>query len=164
MKEHPETAILPFRKGPTISNEKLIALHSFGYDIETSWRADRPHPSDAYGHGGKDLSNRHARLRLCQRVRTRQDRLHPHLVDTGGSAEGLNAWQKTGEARYLEAVENQWTFIKAVIINKRPGSEWFWCTNENAHPAPGKPIVEPWKCSYRNGRMVFEIIRRNFHA
>lgn len=42
----------------------------------------------------------------------------------------------------------------------RPGSEWFWQTDKYGTPAH-KPIVEPWKCPYRNGRMCMELMRRN---
>ena len=32
------------------------------------------------------------------------------------------------------------------------GSEWFWDLDENKQPSDKKPIVEPWKCPYHNGR------------
>lgn len=31
----------------------------------------------------------------------------------------------------------------------------------NMAPPAHKPIVEPWKCPYRNGRMSMELMRRN---
>ena len=71
----------------------------------------------------------------------------------------LNAWQKTGEEKYLDAVRHQWTFIQEHMTDPREGSEWFWWTSEHGIPVE-KPIVEPWKCPYHNGRMVFEIMRR----
>ncbi|MBQ9010884.1 MAG: N-acylglucosamine 2-epimerase, partial [Clostridia bacterium] len=73
----------------------------------------------------------------------------------------LNMWQKTGESRYRTAAEQQWCYIRDVIADKRPGSEWFWAVDESGRPIPGKPIVEPWKCPYHNGRMAFEVIERS---
>ena len=72
----------------------------------------------------------------------------------------LNAFQKTGNETYLETAADIWAFIKAHLIDKRNGSEWFWCTDENGKPEPQKPIVEPWKCPYHNGRMCFEVMER----
>ena len=36
----------------------------------------------------------------------------------------------------------------------------FWKLNEAEKPFDEKPIVEPWKCPYHNGRMCLEILRR----
>ena len=44
------------------------------------------------------------------------------------------------------------------MIDKRNGSEWY-CIHEDHTPVE-KPIVEPWKCPYHNGRMCIEVIRR----
>ena len=46
------------------------------------------------------------------------------------------------------------------MVDKRPGSEWFWSVDAQGNPHH-KPIVEPWKCPYHNGRMCMELIRRN---
>ena len=54
-----------------------------------------------------------------------------------------------------------WQYICRVMVDKRPGSEWFWNVDENGVPASRKPIVEPWKCPYHNGRMCMELIRRD---
>jgi hypothetical protein len=51
-------------------------------------------------------------------------------------------------------------FICDKMVDPRPGSEWFWQTDENGVPAQ-KPIVEPWKCPYHNGRMCLELMRRD---
>lgn len=50
-------------------------------------------------------------------------------------------------------------FIPAV--DKRAGSEWFWEVDPEGKPYEGRPIVEPWKCPYHNGRMCFEVIKRS---
>jgi len=72
----------------------------------------------------------------------------------------LNAWQHTGEERYLEAVRSQWAYIRDVMVDKRPGSEWYWSCQADGTPIQ-KPIVEPWKCPYHNGRMCLEVLRRD---
>jgi hypothetical protein len=48
-----------------------------------------------------------------------------------------------------------------VMVDKRPGSEWFWEVDADGKPSSRKPILEPWKCPYHNGRMCMELIRRN---
>ena len=50
-------------------------------------------------------------------------------------------------------------YIKNHMIDKRPGSEWFWSLGPDGTPNV-KPIVEPWKCPYHNGRMAMEVLRR----
>ncbi len=73
----------------------------------------------------------------------------------------LNAWQKHPEREdYRNAVEQEWNFIQTYVVDHRSGSEWFWMVHRDGTPYEGKPIVEPWKCPYHNGRMCLEIIRR----
>lgn len=72
----------------------------------------------------------------------------------------LNGYQKDpAEKKYLQAAEDVWDYIKNYMIDKRNGSEWYWCIHEDHTPVE-KPIVEPWKCPYHNGRMCIEVIRR----
>ncbi len=69
-------------------------------------------------------------------------------------------YQKTGEYRYADAAADVYHFILDKMVDTRPGSEWFWQTDKYGTPAH-KPIVEPWKCPYHNGRMCMELMRRN---
>lgn len=72
----------------------------------------------------------------------------------------INGYQKDpSEKKYLQAAEDVWDYIKNYMIDKRNGSEWYWCIHEDHTPVK-KPIVEPWKCPYHNGRMCIEVIRR----
>ena len=73
----------------------------------------------------------------------------------------LNAWEKTGEERYREAVLTQWAYIRDTVVDKRPGGEWFWYVHEDGTPGSDEAIVEPWKCPYHNGRMCMEFLRRS---
>lgn len=72
----------------------------------------------------------------------------------------VNGYEKDPEKKYyLKAAEDLWNYICEYVIDKREGSEWFWCVDGENRPLE-KPIVEPWKCPYHNGRMCMEVIRR----
>ena len=150
----------------------LIDLHSFGHDIETSWLMD--HTLDVLG--DEKLTQRIRPLLLEMAEKTLEVAFTDHgfcnesengVINTTRiwwvQAEALlgfmNAYKHTHEEKFREAYLSQWRFIRDVLTDKREGSEWFWCTDENGVPAE-KPIVEPWKCPYHNGRMCMEIIRR----
>ena len=73
----------------------------------------------------------------------------------------LNGYERnTGHSEYRDAALAEWEFIKTYVVDKRNGSEWFWEVNEDGSPILDRPIVEPWKCPYHNGRMCIEVIRR----
>lgn len=77
----------------------------------------------------------------------------------------MNAYQKNPlKTEYLEAVYDIWDFIKNYIVDKRNGSEWFWCVDKEGIPIKEKPMADPWKCPYHNGRMCIELIRRTKDA
>ena len=150
----------------------LIDLHSFGHDIETSWLCDRTleildDEALTARIRPKLLSLAEKTLELAYTENGFANEMERGKVDTTRvwwvQAEALlgflNAWQKTGEVKYLDAVKHQWMFIRDHLTDPREGSEWFWCTTAKGVPFE-KPIVEPWKCPYHNGRMVFEILRR----
>ena len=154
----------------------LIDLHSYGHDIETSWLADRT----LEVLGDDALTARIRPLLMAMAEETFEKAFTGHgfanecergMVDTTRvwwvQAEALvgflNAYQKTGEAKFLDAAHSQWRYIRDVIADRRPGGEWFWCVREDGTPIE-KPIVELWKCPYHNGRMAFEVIERSRHA
>lgn len=157
-----------------LSYHTLIDLHSFGHDIETSWLADRT--LDVLG--DRALTEKIRPMLLSMANHTLQA---AYIEGNGFSNESengkvdttrvwwvqaeallgfLNAYEHTGEPRYLDAVRSQWEYIKEKMIDPREGSEWFWSVKEDGTPIE-KPIVEPWKCPYHNGRMCMEVIRRN---
>ena len=150
----------------------LIDLHSFGHDIETSWLADRT--LDALGDEARTARVRPMLMAMAEH--TLEAAMSDHgfsnesergVVDTSRvwwvQAEALvgflNAWQRTGEARYRDAAEAQWRYIRDHLVDRREGSEWYWKLDEAGRPAE-MPIVEPWKCPYHNGRMALEVMRR----
>lgn len=70
----------------------------------------------------------------------------------------LNAFQMTGEPEYLNASIRTWRYIQDQIIDGVHG-EWF-----AGRKADGSVMeiekAGPWKSSYHNGRMGFEVVNR----
>ncbi len=153
----------------------LIDIHSYGHDIETAWLIDwgcevlgnqayiqkmtpitRALETEIYrkAFDGNSLSNE------C--VNGEVDTTRVWWVQAETMVGFFNAYQKNNnQTHYLEAVRNIWAYIKKYLIDARIGSEWFWEVDKEGVPNNHKPIVEPWKCPYHNGRMCFEVIRRS---
>ena len=62
--------------------------------------------------------------------------------------------------KYLDIAHSLWNYIKTKIIDTREGGEWHSQLTDEDIPADFKPVVDPWKCPYHNGRMCLEIISR----
>ena len=152
----------------------LIDLHSYGHDIETSWLMD---------YGLEVLGDEEYTKRLSRITADLRDQVYKRAFVNGSllnecengvdntmriwwvQAEAvlgfLNGYKKEPERpEYLQAALQEWEYIKNYMIDKRENSEWFWQVDENGKPDKEKPIVEPWKCPYHNGRMCLEILRR----
>ena len=157
-----------------LSYHTLIDLYSFGHDIETSWLADRT--LDVLGEPALTEKIRPMLLSMADHTlqaaytegngfsneseNGKVDTTRVWWVQAEALLGFLNAYEHTHEQRYLDAVRSQWEYIKEKMIDPREGSEWFWSVKEDGTPIE-KPIVEPWKCPYHNGRMCMEVIRRN---
>ncbi len=152
----------------------LIDLHSYGHDIETAWLLDR---------GLEVLEDKAYEQKLAPIISTLEENVYNLAFDGNAlynecekgvndtkriwwvQSEAivgfLNAYTKNPEKKeYMQAVEKIWAYVKEYIIDKRPGSEWLSEVDEAGVPFTRKPIVEPWKCPYHNGRMCFEVIKR----
>lgn len=156
----------------------IIDLHSYGHDIETAWLVDRgvevigePEYREKMTPITKSLTRRiyetafdgHSLSNECDKGIVDTDRVW--WVQAEGVVGFLNGYQKDRtKTEYLEASQNIWKFIKEFVIDKRSGSEWYWLVDQKGRPYPEKPIVEPWKCPYHNGRMCMEVIRRDIDA
>lgn len=152
----------------------LIDLHSFGHDIESAWLIDRgcealgdPAYTEKLAPVTKDLEDCVYRLAYQNHSLANEaengvaDKTRVWWVQAEAVVGFLNAWQKRPErGEYLQAAKDIWQFIQTYVADRRPGSEWFGYLNEDGSPIEGKPIVEPWKCPYHNGRMCIEVIRR----
>jgi transposase len=70
----------------------------------------------------------------------------------------LNAYQISGDEKFLAASLNCWDYIENYIIDKKYG-EWFWGIGINN----SKLDMEkggPWKTPYHNGRACMEFLER----
>lgn len=152
----------------------LIDLHSYGHDIETSWLVDRgleilqdPEMSamlapitDALAEHIYERAYRDSSLlNECEKGVDNTNRIW--WVQAEAVLGFMNAYQKHPERQeYFDAVQEIWKYIQEKLTDHRPGSEWYWDLDADGNPSDHKPIVEPWKCPYHNGRMCFEMIRR----
>ena len=150
----------------------LIDLYSYGHDIETAWLVDRglevlddkAYTNMLYPITKIITENIYNRAYIDHSLVNESEN---GVVDTTRvwwvQAEAvvgfLNGYQKQGDKKFLDASVDIWNYIKKYFIDKRNGSEWFWSVKED-HTPDEKPIVEPWKCPYHNGRMCFEVLRR----
>lgn len=160
------------------SMNSILDLHSYGHDIETSWLMD-------WGCGllgdeklSKEISDitsalasqiyrtayhKHSVWNECDRGV--ENKMRVWWVQAESVIGFLNAYQKHPEhVEYLRAAVDVWNYIQTKLKDPRPGSEWFWQVDDDGNPDRQKPIVEPWKCPYHNGRLCFEILRRNVDA
>lgn len=153
----------------------IIDLHSYGHDIETAWLIDRgvevigekkyedkmtPITKDLTAQIYKIAFNGSSLANECEKGVVNTHRIWWVQAETVVGF--LNGYKMNPDKpEYLEAAKKQWEFIKEHVIDKRSGSEWFWEVDEEGNPYPDRPIVEPWKCPYHNGRMCFEVIKRS---
>ena len=153
----------------------IIDLHSYGHDIETAWLMDRgveilgekkyedlmtPITKDLTAQIYKEAFDGHSLANECERGVVNVHRIWWVQAETVVGF--LNGYKMNPDKpEYLEAAKSEWNFIKEHVIDKRSGSEWFWEVDPEGKPYPDRPIVEPWKCPYHNGRMCFEVIRRS---
>jgi len=70
-----------------------------------------------------------------------------------------NAWQISGDEKYLQKSMDAWQFIKSHLIDRQLG-EWFWKVNEKEKPSESEDKAGFWKCPYHNSRACMEVMRR----
>jgi len=157
-------------------DEKMNSLgnvYSYGHDIEASWLIDRA----CQVLGDTELTNEiepkttaiankvlqtayDGNALYNQAIDEKVDKTRIWWVQAEALVGFLNAYQKTKDKKFLDAVFSLWDYIKTYIIDNRSGSEWYWDVNDRGEPESRKPIVEPWKCPYHNGRMCMEVLIR----
>lgn len=69
-----------------------------------------------------------------------------------------NAYQLSGNEKYLQLSLRSWEFVKKYIKDKENG-EWFWGVNRDYTVMP-KDKAGFWKCPYHNSRACIELLKR----
>ncbi|MGN0660954.1 MAG: AGE family epimerase/isomerase [Oscillospiraceae bacterium] len=147
-------------------------IHSYGHDIEASWLTDRA--CEVLGDLELEEKMNKIDLEIAENIyniafdgkalRNERDKdfintVRIWWVQAESVVGFVNAYQQSGDRKYLDTAKTIFEYIKNYVCDKREGGEWYWCVDENGVPSD-KPIVEPWKCPYHNGRMCLEMIKR----
>jgi len=148
---------------------------SFGHDIEASWLLCEA----AEVIGKKEVMEKASRV-ACEMVSA--------ALDKGMSPEGLlytewdpgkgylkghyswweqneavvgayNAWQISGEERYLEAVKSMMNLITTYFWDREKGG-YYPNLKENLEPVENREKANMWTCPYHNARMCLELMER----
>ena len=152
----------------------LIDLTSYGHDIESSWLIDWG--CGLLGDGTR--TERIAAIDSAMADSVLKTAFNGSLANEceRGAVDGHRVWWVQAEALLgfvnefckhpertdcRDAAAGLGRYITEKVEDRRPGGEWFWRLDENGVPDREKPIVEPWKCPYHNGRMCMELIRRD---
>ncbi len=153
----------------------IIDLYSYGHDIETAWLIDRgvkilgrkeyedkmyPITKDLTQNVYKVAFDGHSLANECDKGVVNEGRVW--WVQAEAILGFINgAIADPAHTEYMEAATSIWQFIKDHVWDKRGGSEWYALVDKDGNPDVTKPIIEPWKCPYHNGRMCLEVIKRN---
>ena len=145
---------------------------SFGHDIEASWllweAAERLDLSDLKSEA-RECALRLAESTLMQAIGPNGEVFEEIGADGHVStrrvwwiqAEALvgflNAFELSGDERFLEAALNAWRFITQHQI--APNAEWRATSSLDAPETPDL-MAGPWKCPYHTGRAMIEAERR----
>jgi mannobiose 2-epimerase len=147
---------------------------SFGHDIEASWLLDR----------AAQVLNKPKLLEKTRKVcLVLAESVYKYGMDNGRSlfyeadSKGIietnkdfwvqveavvgfiNAYQLSGEEKYLKVAIEIWKFCEDYLIDRKNG-EWFYKVDVKGKVVPGCFKVSEWKCPYHNSRACLEIMTR----
>ncbi len=71
----------------------------------------------------------------------------------------LNAFQRSGDHRLLQASLHSWDFIATHLVDREHG-EWFRAVTRDGMVRRRQAKVSLWKCPYHNGRACMELLSR----
>ena len=152
-------------------------IHSYGHDIEASWLTDRA--VETLGDEELIREFNALDLRLAENIYNialdegslnnerdgdKINRTRIWWVQAEGVVGFVNAYQHSGDRKYLDAAKSIWENIKRLVIDKRDGGEWYSEVEPDGTPHEYKEETGPWKCPYHNGRMCLEMIKRGVDA
>jgi mannobiose 2-epimerase len=150
------------------------AAVSFGHDIEASWllyEAAEVLHDNALLEKWKSIALRMANAATegfnedgslnheFDPVTQHWDSHREWWVTAEGMVGYFNAFQLSGNARYIQYVEGLWKFAKTHLINTEIG-EWNWGVYDDKSPMKAEDRIGFWKCPYHNARACLEIIKR----
>lgn len=150
-------------------------IHSYGHDIEYTWLADRA----CRILGDRELIERFGKsgLKIAESIYgtafengalnnerdgEKIDKKRVWWVQAEAVVGFLNAYEKSGDEKFLEAAREILRYIGEYITDKREGGgEWFGEIDFETNTPLGRVrMVDAWKCPYHNGRMCLEILTR----
>ena len=150
------------------------SLFSFGHDIEASWLLIEA--VQAYGDEALPESCKPIALHIADSC---ADGLDP---ETGGMyaeyEEGhilkdmnwwvqseavvgfYNAYELTGDEKYLQLMNRVWKYIDNVVVDREGGiyRDWFSMADKSKDHERNLYPINGWKTPYHNGRMYMELI------
>jgi mannobiose 2-epimerase len=146
---------------------------SYGHDIEGSWLLCEA--AEVLGEASLLTEVSRAALQMAEAVyqeAREDDGAIIYEAEPGGKlldfrewwaeAEAVvgffNAYQQSGDEKYLQAAMLAWQYIENHQIDKVHG-EWYRTVTRQGFPVPGR-LVDFWKCPYHNGRACIEIWER----
>jgi cellobiose epimerase len=147
---------------------------SYGHDIETSWllwEALETLDDPALSRALKSVVIRIAEVALAEgadpETGAMENEFHGGKKDRTRvwwcQAEALvgfcNAWQLTGDEKFLAAAEAQWKWIETRQIDRKNG-DWFASVAPDGTPDLREAKGGNWKTSYHNGRCCMEMLNR----
>lgn len=153
-------------------NEKSN-IHSYGHDIEAAWLIQEA--AELLDDEILVKKLRSLSVKMAEAAAEGQDQdgglwyefdaARSHLIKEKHSwpqAEAMvgffNAWQITGNEKYLQRSMDSWFFIKKNMRDKT--GEWYWGVFEDLSPMRKEDKAGIWKCPYHNSRACIEIIKR----
>lgn len=71
----------------------------------------------------------------------------------------VNAWEITGEERYLDEALALWDYIEKNVANP-PEGDWLGTGRDSVRDGNSGVLAGAWKCPYHNSRAAFEICER----
>lgn len=71
----------------------------------------------------------------------------------------MDAYEISGDEKYLEQVNKVWKFIKTYLVDYKNG-EWFSRVDKKGNPITSDDKAGFWKCPYHNSRALIEMIKR----
>ena len=148
-------------------------IDSYGHDIEFSWllveAAEVLGDEDILEDTRRiavNLANVQLEQGIDEKGAMMYEKSDDHLIDIlewwtqAETVVGfLNAWQISGDVKFLHAAVRTWEWIKTYMIDREYG-EWYRNVNPDGTPQAKRVKADQWRCPYHNSRMGFEVLRR----